>query len=223
MRTLLLALAPALALNLIVPPLEALAVSCHCFRDRSFDPGRPGAADPYVLATAQNSVMAAAFGLEKRVIVQAKMTGSANEDLWLAHFLASRTGLTASELLDARARSGSWAEALGGLGVEPERVGGHLAGVLRRASTDATLASAVVDAVAAEKLGAAAEAVEDLRSRGATDAETVASVLLFRLTERAPSELLAQVRSGAATWGALFHAAGVEPPNIDDAVGRLLR
>lgn len=219
MRTLLLALALALA----VPPVGALAVSCHCFRDRFFDPGRPGAADPYVLATAQNSVMAAAFGLEKRAIVQAKMTGSANEDLWLAHFVAARTGLTAAELLDARARSGSWAGALSGLGVEPERVGGRLAGLLRRASTDAALASAVVDAVAAEGLQATGEDLEALRGAGASDAETVAAVLLSRLTERAPAGLFAEVRSGASTWGALFHEAGVEPPNIDEAARKLLR
>lgn len=214
----------ALILLLAVVPLEATAVvSCHCFRDRSFDAARPAAADPYVLATAQNSVLAAVFGLEKKAVVQAKMTGAANEDLWLAHFAAARTGLRPAELLDARSRAGTWGEALGALGVDPERLGGEFPDLLGRQRTDALLASAVVDAVAAERLAADPEDLEALRAGGASDAETVAGVLLFRLTGTPPVQNLDAVRKGSATWGGLFHAAGVEPAAIGDSAVRLLR
>ncbi|MDW7709887.1 MAG: hypothetical protein SCH98_05390 [Deferrisomatales bacterium] len=219
MRVLLLCVLLALA----SAPAEGRAVSCHCFRDRSFDPARPAAADPYVLATVQNSVMASAFGIEKRSVVQAKMTGTANEDLWLAHFVGAKSGLSAPELLDARARSGNWADALDRLGVRPERVGGELNGVLRRGSPDAVLASAVVDAAASERLGAAPEAVQALRSAGATDAETLAAVLLARVAGSEPAAFLASVRSGASTWGELFHRAGVELTAIGDEVARRIR
>ncbi|MEW6486706.1 MAG: hypothetical protein AB1578_02180 [Thermodesulfobacteriota bacterium] len=222
MRTRLLAL--ALFVPLAAVPFEAAAaVSCHCFRDRSFDPLRPAAADPYVLATAQNSVLAAVFGLEKKSVVQAKMTGAANEDLWLAHFAAARTGLRPAELLDARARAGTWGEALGSLGVAPERLGGAFPDFLERNGADALLASAVVDAVAAERLAAVPAELEALRAAGASDAETVAGALLFRLTGTPPVQTLAAVRKGSATWGGLFHAAGLEPAAIGDAAARLLR
>jgi hypothetical protein len=213
----------ALALVLATLPIEAAAVvSCHCFRDRSFDPSRPAAADPYVLATAQNSVMAAVFGLEKKALVQAKMTGAANEDLWLAHFAASRTGLRPAELLDARARAGSWGEALGALGIDPERLGGGIPALLERRGSDALLASAVVDAVAAERLAAGPEQLKALRAAGATDAEAVAGALLYRLAGTPAEQNLDAVRKGAATWGGLFHAAGIEPAAIGDAAARVL-
>lgn len=214
----------ALALLVAAIPFEAAAVvSCHCFRDRSFDPARPAAADPYVLATAQNSVLAAVFGLEKKAVVQAKMTGTANEDLWLAHFAAARTGLRPTELLDSRSRAGTWGEALGALGVAPERLGSAFPDLLGRNGADALLASAVVDAIAAERLAADPGVVGALRAAGASDAETVAAVVLFRLTGTPAAGNLEAVRRGAATWGGLFHAAGVEPPAIGDAAARLLR
>ena len=49
-------------LFVFLTPLAAVAmptINCHCFRDRSFDPQQPQAADGYFLATAQNSFFAA--------------------------------------------------------------------------------------------------------------------------------------------------------------------
>lgn len=220
MRTRLLVLA---LLSAAIPLEAAAVVSCHCFRDRSFDPARPGAADPYVLATAQNSVLAAAFGLEKKAVVQAKMTGAANEDLWMAHFAAARTGLRPAEILDARSRTGTWGEALGSLGLDLDRLGRAFPNLLQRRGTDALLASAVVDTVAAERLAADGADLKAMRAAGATDAETVAGALLFRLTGTPPLQNLDAVRKGSATWAGLFHAAGIEPAAIGDAAAQVLR
>ena len=48
-------LALALAALLPAPGLAAPAAACHCYRDRAFDPARPAAADPYILATTRSS------------------------------------------------------------------------------------------------------------------------------------------------------------------------
>ncbi|MGB8932925.1 MAG: hypothetical protein WCC48_16905, partial [Anaeromyxobacteraceae bacterium] len=109
----------ASALTLALSPLAAgadPATGCHCFRDRTFEPARPGAADPYVLATTRSSLLSAAYGVPKTELVGAVMTGTAPEELWIAHWSAARTRRTAATLLDARKVKGSWKAALAGAG-----------------------------------------------------------------------------------------------------------
>ena len=86
------ALALALAGLLPVAGRAAPATACHCYQDRSFDPARPAAADPYILATTRSSLLSAAFGVDKRSLVSAVMTGTAAEDLWVASWAGARTG-----------------------------------------------------------------------------------------------------------------------------------
>src|SRR5512145_3059565 len=108
---------PLVALALLALPGSALAaptVNCHCFRNRSFDPADPPAADPYILANARSSLLSAAFGVPKATLVRAVMTGTPPEDLWIAHWSAARTGREAAWLLGAIAETGSWRAALAG-------------------------------------------------------------------------------------------------------------
>ena len=61
-------LLPGLMISLMLP-LPALAIpaiTCHCFTDRSFNPAKPALADPYFLATTQNSFFAAIFNVDKK-------------------------------------------------------------------------------------------------------------------------------------------------------------
>src|SRR5512145_1248718 len=89
-------------------------VTCHCFKNRSFDPADPPAADPYILAATRSSLLSAAFGVPKATLVRAVMTGTPPEDLWIAHWSAERTGREAAWLLGAIAETGSWRAALAG-------------------------------------------------------------------------------------------------------------
>src|SRR5574338_923128 len=88
---------------------------CHCFRDRTFDPERPSAADPYILATARSSLLSAVFGPGKSVLVRKVMSGTAAEALWVAYWAAARSGADPEELLSRRERTGSWTRALAGV------------------------------------------------------------------------------------------------------------
>jgi hypothetical protein len=212
-----------LFLLLPMPAMAASAVSCHCFRDRSFDPAKPAAADPYVLATAENSLLAAAFGTDKKGIVSAKMTGNSGGELWVAHWAAEKLGLRPEELLDARSRAANWSAGLAGLGVDASRLGAPAVAALRRPDADGVLAALAVDDVIASRLGMSSEVLRAVRARGAGDAATVAASILSRLGGQGPEGLYAAVVRGAATWGGLFHSQGVEPADIEEAVRKLLR
>ena len=81
----------------------AAGPSCHCFRDRDYDSANPGKSDEYLLATAANTLLSAAYGVPKREIVQARMSGTSGEDLWVGAFAAHRLRADEGALLKARA------------------------------------------------------------------------------------------------------------------------
>ena len=197
-------------------PAWAAGVSCHCFRDRSFDVASPAAVDPYLLATTQNSLLAATFGISKKAVVQAKMTGADGGQLWVSQFLARSSGRSAEQLLEARGKASSWAEALETAKVE-------LPGSLQPAAhSDTALAAAVVDQVLAARLGASPEVLGRLRMAGAADAEVIAATYLGLRTDKPPTVLLDAVRTGAASWGSILEASSLPADQIEeDLVGRL--
>ena len=92
------ALALAAALGPSPAAGQGAAAGCHCFRDRTYDPARPAAADPYVLATSRSSLLSAAFAVPKAELVQGAMGGTAPEDAWVARWAGARAGRDAGAL-----------------------------------------------------------------------------------------------------------------------------
>ena len=84
------------------------AITCHCFTDRSYDAAHPAAADAYFLATTQNSFFAIVFNTDKKTIVMKKQQGTSPDDLWIAYWIASKSGTTPESLLQAKSKSESW-------------------------------------------------------------------------------------------------------------------
>jgi hypothetical protein len=157
----------------------------------------------------------------RKEVVRAKMTGTPGDALWVAHEVGRRSGRRAAELLEQRDTDGSWAKVFQGL--PAEQLGEPLLRTAATADADAALASVVVDEVLQARLGLSAESVAALSAAGGSPAERIAAALLNRLQQGDPAALLARVRSGSASWGALFHGAGVEPEAIDEALPPLLR
>lgn len=218
-------LASALCLAAVLaspaPAVGTDAASCHCFRDRSFDPSRPSAADAYILATARNSLLSAALGVSKRELVMAEMGGASPDDLWVAHWAARRLERDADELLSRRQAGGSWEAALGGAGAG--RLGAAFEKALGARAPDAALGSVAVDDVVMLRLRIPEAAVAALRAAGASSSETVVASLLALRTGRRPEELLALARRGPATWGTLLREAGLAPRDVEAAIRQAVR
>jgi hypothetical protein len=215
-------LAPLVLVAAAAPPIGAAAeptVSCHCFRDRSFDPARPAAADPYILATTRSSLLSAAFGASKGSLVASVMGGTAAEDLWIAHWAGARTGRPAETLLDAVGQKGSWKAALAGA----TGLGEAFEGALGRGAGRVELAAQAVDDVLASRLGATPDAIRALRAAGATSEETILASVLARRIEAPVLPLVLHVRAGRATWGGVLRDAGLAPAEIDGYVRSLVR
>jgi hypothetical protein len=204
------------------PVLAAPAISCHCFTDRSFDAGRPDAADPYVLATTQNSFLAAAFDIDKKEIVKARMSGTSEEDLWIGHFVAERSDRTFDEVAEARKQSPTWSEALTLLNPDPDLLGSRFAAALEGGS-EADLSTAAADEVLTTRLRVAPEILKELRTSGASTREAIISLFLSRRADHPALAFFTEVRAGNKTWGQLLDGLGIEPGMIEGEIRKMLQ
>lgn len=195
------------------------ATGCHCFRDRSFDPARPGAADPYILATTRSSLLSAAFGVEKGELVRAVMTGTAAEDLWIAHWAAARGKRPAAALLEARAKRGAWKAALSGV----SGLGAAFEAALARDAGAEELAGLAVDEVLVSRVKADPGTMAAIRRAGASTEELVVATVLSAQIGAPVLPLVAAVKSGRATWGSVLADSGIEPGQLDGIVRALVR
>jgi hypothetical protein len=199
------------------------AITCHCFRVRTFDPEKPAAADPYFLATTQNSFFAAVFGVEKKEVVRAKMTGTSSAELWISHYVAAGAGISPEAVEKVRREASSWQAVLASLYIPGNRLGAEFEKVLASRATPESLATAAVDAALVAHFGADPDDLRQLRSAGATDAETILAVFLSRESGRPALGYRAEVVEGRETWGSLLAKQGINPSAIDSEVRRLLR
>ncbi len=209
---------------LLAPPVARAgesATACHCFTNRTFDPAKPAAADPYILATARSSVLSAAFAVPKATLVQDVMSGSDPDDLWVAFWAGARTGRDAAGLLAAKGRTGSWKGALEGS--SSSRLPAAFRSALDRGAPARELAPCAVDDVLATRLAARPADLAALRAAGATSPEVILATLLAPRLRVSPGEVLARFRSGKVTWGMLLDEAGLKPKEIDPAVRKAIR
>jgi hypothetical protein len=214
---------PLLALVLAVAaptaPIAAPTVTCHCFRNRSFDPADPPAADPYILAATRSSLLSASFGVPKGPLVKAVMTGTAPEDLWVAHWSAAQTGRAAGWLLEAHSETGSWRAALAGAKGLP----GEFEAALTKGAPSVELAAFAVDDVLARRLGADRGALAALRTAGATSEQVIVATFLGIRLKAPAVDVLARFRGGKATWGTLLRDAGLAPEQLEAAIRAAVR
>lgn len=122
------------------------AITCHCFTDRSYDPARPALADPYFLASTQNSFMATVFSADKKEIVVKKQTGTASDDLWIAYWIASNgRSLTPDAVLRAYQGKKNWRDTISFLGIPTKNLGVRFSSALKSNSSSDRLSDAIVD------------------------------------------------------------------------------
>ncbi len=114
------------ALLALVSASAMAEVSCHCFSDRKFVPSAPFLADPYILATARNSLISGATGSSKGDVVKMRMGGSGEADLWFTLYLGPLVGEDPEKLAKAREASPSWAATLRESKIEAKRAGGAI-------------------------------------------------------------------------------------------------
>ncbi len=210
----------------LISPTMALAkpaTACHCFKDRSFVPAYPGKADPYLLATTQNSFLASVFGIDKKEIVRAKMEGASGNLLWIACFVAKIVGVNADTLMAERKTAGSWKVVLKKSKIDLSKSGSHFKKAIASDASDDVLASVIVDQMLIDRLGAKAQEVNKLRSKGANSKEVILSTFLSLRSRRAASDYYNSVTTGQSTWDAHLNSLGIKPKDVGLEISKMVK
>jgi len=209
---------------LFFPPVAFTAgPSCHCFRDREYDPASPDKSDAYLLATASNTLLSAAYGVPKRDIVQARMSGTSGDDLWVSTYAAHRQGVAAGVLMTARTAAASWRDVFRSRGGQLEPLGTRFVAAFAARADDAALARLAAAETLALRLGTPWAELEDLIGRGATLQETVLAALIGHWSSRPAPEVYADVKAGKPGWSRLLATQGRVPKQMEVEIPKVLR
>lgn len=210
-------------MSLPLPALAIPAITCHCFTDRSFNPAQPALADPYFLATTQNSFFAALFHVDKKTIVMKKQQGTSSDDLWIAYWVASQTNGSAETLLKAKQAKESWQEVLAPLRISPKTLGDRFSSALNAKGATALLAETVVDEQFRRHRLLADGELAALRKGKASSQELIISTLIAARTRQPARQVYGEVKNGTKTWGSLLQAARIDPKNMQQELTAALK
>lgn len=208
---------------LLLLPLSALAIpaiTCHCFTDRSFDPARPAAADPYFLATTQNTFFSIVFGLDKKLIVLMKQKGTPADDLWIAYRVAELSDTTPETLLLARATKASWSEVLAPLRLS---LPANFSSAITSRASDARLAQSVVDDLFISFCLLSAGELATLRKSGISHQELILAALISAKTGQPAERIYREVTVGGKSWGEKIVEGKIDINEIEAVISALLK
>lgn len=201
--------------------LLAAPVSCHCFRDRVFNPSMPAEADPYILATTQNSFFAVAFGVPKGDIVRAKMRGIPGDDLWIAYYAGSLLRLPPGDLIVSRRQALSWKNVFESRRVPLDPLDKRFLKLLQEGRDDELASAAAVDVVV-RTLGFSPGEVNGLAAGGIGTKRIVTACLLAKWSGRPARALVQGVEEGTATWSGLMSGLGIHPDTLEERIALLM-
>lgn len=199
------------------------AITCHCFTDRSYDPARPAIADPYFLATTQNSFFALVFNVDKKTVVMKKQKGASSEDLWIAYWVALKSGLSPEKLLQGKNGKDNWQEVIAPLRLSGKTLGAGFTKALNAKATSVQLANAVVDELFRSYQIMGDKELAALRQSGASNQELIIATVLAVKSRTSVRQIYQEVKSGSRTWGALLQYWGVDAGNMQQEVSAILK
>ncbi len=214
--------------SLIIPmvPVSVLAIptiTCHCFTDRSYDPARPRAADSYFLATTQNAFFSAVFGVAKKTVVMKKQANTSSDDLWVAYWIASRTGREAEDLLQTKQLAETWNAALASRRIGANALGSRFQAALKATTLSSRLADAVVDDLMLRYQLAGTVELESIRKAGGSNQELIIATLIGTRMKQPAGKLIHEVKSGTRSWGDLLQSARINVADLQREMSGLLR
>lgn len=198
------------------------AITCHCFTERVYDPKRPSGADPYFLATTQNSFLAAVFVVEKKTIVIKKQSGAAADDLWIAYWLSARTGRDVEKLLQERKGKDTWRQVTTPLSIVDNAPGSRVAAAFKKNAPDEQLAMAVVDELLLRFRFHSETELSQLQQAGASPQEKILAGLIAAKSRQSATRIYRQVKEGKTTWGELLQRAQISSTEIQAEVTALV-
>jgi len=191
-------------LFLLFPTLSGAesTINCHCFQDRTFNHRDTAAADPYFLATTQNSFISLLYGVEKSSLVRAKMSGTSGSYLWILFDIAARSQQEIDKVDKIYGRNKNWDAVFKKLNLTPQQLGEKY---WQLGNNPELLADYIVDLQLNKQFGVNKNELQSWHKLGMNRKE----LILANLLDGDPITLYNQVNSGRQTWGKLLYDQGL--------------
>lgn len=216
----------SVSIALLLFPVQALAVpaiTCHCFTDRSFTAERPASADPYFLATTQNSFFALVFTVDKKTVVMKKQSGTSSDDLWVAYWLARNSTASPDTLLQARAKKNTWKEVTETFRIPLNTLGARVSAGLEAAAPTASLAEAILDEICIRNQLLSSKELSELRRAGASNQEVIIAAVISLKSGQPAVTMYKEVKNGVKTWGFLLKTSAFDTKNMQSEIQTILK
>ena len=207
-----------LLFSFVITPFSAFAGqsdSCHCFRDRSYDPANRFAADDYLLTSSFNALIAATLQVSKKQIVMMKMKGGVAPDTLLAAlYIASRTKMPVDVLLAIHGSGTSWQTILN----DPARQGlaekDPVLSQIAAGTTTENTTRLVTDAMLNSWYQTEEDRINSLRKADFSNKEVALLFALEQQTKTSIPDLTVMYRQGKMSWSEICHQFKLSPAAV---------
>jgi hypothetical protein len=204
--------------SFVITPFQATAGqsdSCHCFRNRSYDPANRFAADDYLLTSSFNALIAVTLQVSKKQIVMMKMKGGVDPDSLLAAlYIASRTKMPVNVLLAIHGSGTSWQTILNDPARQELTQKNPVLAQIAAGTTTENTTRLVTNTMLGSWYQAEEERINSLRK---TDFSNKEIALLFALQQQTKTpipDLTVMYRQGRMSWSEICHQFKLSPAAV---------
>lgn len=195
------------------------AITCHCFTERSYNPGDRFGADDYILATSFNSLLARSFHVAKREIVMLKMKqGVGQNDLLVGLKIAGAAKIDLRQLIELRRQGRGWPEIVAGLAMDEKTRQDPLLEAIGSSPSVAEAGARVAGQLIADFYTVPLEVIGMFRQSGLKDKEINLLFILTHAGRRELREIAAMYTEEGRSWSEIADSLGIEPATA----GRLI-
>ncbi len=179
--------------------------SCHCFKNRVYDPADRFGSDEYLLATSFNSLMSKMYNIPKRQIVFLKMKGGATHlDLIIALRASQICGYELQQLLNLRKQKKAWKEILSMPEISAKASKDILLIELLKGKDVEIVGPRIANTLITEFYSVPPQAVQQLRQSGLNEKEMSLVFILSHKKGIQPTAIAKQHQAGKS-WSQAVH------------------